>query len=119
VSALTAIGFDDAARCMAELGHPHRLQIFRILVRAGQDGLHVGAIQKELAIPKSTLAHHIAQLVNTGLMVQQRDGRIQRCRINVDRARDLMRFLVKDCCDGLPGLPEFETLVAQESKKIK
>ena len=44
-----------AARCLAELGHPHRLQIFRLLIRAGQGGLSVGEIQSELGIPKSPI----------------------------------------------------------------
>jgi DNA-binding transcriptional ArsR family regulator len=101
---LTDIAFDVAARCMAELGHPHRLQIFQLLVKAGEGGLAVGEIQKQVGIPKSTLAHHIAQLVATGLMTQERQGRIQRCRIAPERARALVTFFVNDCCEGLPGI---------------
>jgi DNA-binding transcriptional ArsR family regulator len=98
------IAFDDAARCMAELGHPHRLQIFQLLIKAGGAGLAVGEIQKALGIPKSTLAHHIAQLLAAGLMTQERQGRVQRCRIEADKARALVTFFVSDCCEGLPGL---------------
>ncbi len=83
-----AIAFEDAARCLAELGHPRRLQIFRLLIKAGESGLSVGEIQSELRIPKSTLAHHIAQLVSAGLMTQAREGRIQRCRVDAVRGRD-------------------------------
>jgi len=98
------LAFDDAARCMAELGHPHRLQIFQLLIRAGETGLAVGEIQRELGIPKSTLAHHLAQLLAAGLMTQDREGRVQRCRIAAVRARALVTFFVSDCCEGLPGL---------------
>jgi ArsR family transcriptional regulator, arsenate/arsenite/antimonite-responsive transcriptional repressor len=96
------MAFYDAARCLAELGHPHRLQIFNLLIRAGEDGLSVGEIQAAVGIP----AHHIAQLVSAGLMTQRREGRIQRCRVDAKRSRQLLRFLVTDCCGGLPDLAE-------------
>ena len=105
-SGLKTLTFEDAARCLAELGHPHRLQIFRVLIKAGEDGLPVGAIQQALGVPKSTLAHHIAQLVAAGLMTQSREGRIQRCRVDAVRGQALLNFLVSDCCDGLPDLAE-------------
>lgn len=105
-----ALIFEDAARCLAELGHPHRLQIFRLLIKAGAKGLPVGVIQNELGIPKSTLAHHIAQLVAAGLMTQSREGRIQRCRVDAIRGQDLLAFLVSDCCEGLPDLAELQRL---------
>ena len=98
------MAFEDAARCLAELGHPHRLQIFRLLIKAGGEGLSVGAIQDALGIPKSTLAHHIAQLVAAGLMTQSREGRVQRCRVDAMRGQGLLQFLVTDCCEGLPDL---------------
>ena len=104
--------FEDAARCMAELGHPHRLAIFRLLIRAGEEGLPVGAIQRELGIPKSTLAHHVAQLVTVGLMTQSREGRILRCRVDAVRGQALLDFLVGDCCEGLPDLAELQRLAS-------
>jgi DNA-binding transcriptional ArsR family regulator len=106
------ITFDEAARCLAELGHPHRLQVFRLLIRAGERGLSVGEIQEALQVPKSTLAHHVAQLVSAGLMTQQREGRVQRCRIDARRSRLLLKFLVMDCCDGLPDLAELLQAIA-------
>ena len=63
----------------------------------------VGAIRDQLDVPKSTLTHHIAQLVATGLITQTREGRIQRCRIDPDRTRLLMGFMT-DCCESLPGM---------------
>jgi ArsR family transcriptional regulator, arsenate/arsenite/antimonite-responsive transcriptional repressor len=101
-----AMPFDEAARCLAELGHPHRLQVFHLLIRAGDAGLSVGEIQGALGIPKSTLAHHIAQLVAAGLMTQRREGRVQRCKVDAEKSRQLLKFLVSDCCEGLPDLAE-------------
>jgi len=77
-----SLAFDEAARCLAELGHPHRLHVFHLLIRAGDAGLSVGEIQSVLGIPKSTLAHHISALVSAGLMAQRREGRIQRCKVD-------------------------------------
>ena len=104
------LAFDEAARCLAELGHPHRLQIFRLLIQAGEKGLPVGAVQSAVGIPKSTLAHHIAQLVAAGLVTQTREGRVQRCRVDALRSQSLLTFLVADCCEGLPDLAELQRL---------
>jgi ArsR family transcriptional regulator, arsenate/arsenite/antimonite-responsive transcriptional repressor len=103
---ISASAFDQMARCLAELGHPHRLQIFHLLIRAGETGLSVGEIQAAVGIPKSTLAHHVSQLVSAGLMTQRREGRIQRCRVDAERSRQLLKFLVADCCEGLPDLAQ-------------
>ena len=68
-----------AARCLEKLGNPTRLEIFRLLVRAGSEGLAVGEIQDHLGIPASTLSHHLAHLVHVGLVHQAREGRVLRC----------------------------------------
>jgi ArsR family transcriptional regulator len=91
---------------LAELGHPHRLHVFHLLIRAGDAGLSVGEIQSVLGIPKSTLAHHISALVSAGLMAQRREGRIQRCKVDAHRSGQLLKFLVSDCCEGLPDLEQ-------------
>ena len=101
-----SLAFDEAARCLAELGHPHRLHVFHLLIRAGDAGLSVGEIQSALGIPKSTLAHHISALVSAGLMAQRREGRIQRCKVDAQRSGQLLKFLVSDCCEGLPDLEQ-------------
>ncbi len=98
------MAFADAARCLAELGHPHRLQAFQLLVKSGQTGLSVGEIERQLKIPRSTLAHHLAQLVGVGLVSQTREGRVRRCRVEPARTRGLLQAL-GDCCEGLPDMP--------------
>src|SRR3546814_8540880 len=62
------------ARALAALGHEARLAIYRLLVRAGEEGLNVGEIAAHLKMPASTLAHHIATLVAAGLVLQERQG---------------------------------------------
>ena len=71
-----------AATALAALGHEARLRIFRLLVRAGDEGLSVGEIGTHLGVPASTLAHHLSALVTAGLVIQERQGRIIRNRID-------------------------------------
>lgn len=91
----------DAARCLSELGHPRRLQIFNLLARVGGAGCKVGEVQKALGLAKSTLSHHLAELAAAGLISQTREGRVLRCRIETERARQIQAFIAR-CCEGLP-----------------
>lgn len=89
---------EEAARHLEALGNETRLAIYRNLVQAGNKGNTVGDIRAELDIPSSTLSHHIAKLVNTGLLTQQRDSRNLVCRVDYDCMDRLMAFLVQNCC---------------------
>ena len=67
---------EEVAKALKELGHPTRLFIFKHLVKAGEQGLPVGELQKQLGIPGSTLSHHISALVSVGLVKQNRANSI-------------------------------------------
>lgn len=90
-----------AADGFSALGNPARLQIFRFLVRAGRDGVPVGAIQEHLSIPLSTLAHHLSMLVKAGLVQQQRKGRQVICYASFTQMDRLMAYLTENCCAGI------------------
>ncbi len=92
---------DHAARCLEKLGHPTRLRIVRLLVRAGADGLSVGTVQEHLGIPASTLSHHILRLVSAELIGQERRGRILRCTANYPLLDSVVALLTEECCTGL------------------
>ena len=92
---------NHAARCLEKLGNPTRLEIFRLLVKAGDEGLAVGAVQEHLGVPASTLSHHVAHLVNVGLVRQAREGRVLRCTPNFALMDQLIGFLTKESCTGL------------------
>ncbi len=96
---------DEAARCLDKLGNPTRLEIVRVLVRAGHDGLAVGEVQRHLGIPASTLSHHILHLVSAGLIRQEREGRVLRCKPDYDLLQALVDMLTEECCAGI-GAPE-------------
>ena len=85
---------DDAASRLEALGNPTRLRIYRALVRAGEPGLPVGKLQSRLAIPASTLSHHLKSLIVVGLITQERDGTTLICRTNYPVMRGTR---------GLPG----------------
>ena len=89
---------EDAAVTLKELGHPVRLTIFKLLVKAGYEGLAVGELQEELDIPNSTLSHHIAKLVSVGLIKQRRDGRTLFCIPQYNSLNELIDFLKDECC---------------------
>ncbi|MGI9538062.1 MAG: ArsR/SmtB family transcription factor [Desulfocapsaceae bacterium] len=86
-----------AGRC-AELGNITRLSIFRLLVKAGKQGLPVGKIQSSLGIPGSTLTHHIQRLVRVGLVKQRRQSRILHCEPQMTAVRELGEYLLSECC---------------------
>ena len=91
----------QAALCLEKLGHPTRLEIVRLLVRAGPEGLPVGDVRKHLGIPASTLSHHILHLTSAGLVRQQREGRVLRCTPNFQLMEELIGMLTEECCAGV------------------
>jgi DNA-binding transcriptional ArsR family regulator len=96
-----ALTSTQAAEALAALGSEARLAILRALVRAGDAGLPVGALQQRLAIAASTLSHHLRALIQAGVLEQTRDGRTLICRARYDRIQGLAAFLVSECCADL------------------
>ncbi len=91
---------EAAADRLAEMGNITRLSIFRLLVKAGPQGLSVGEIQELLEIPGSTLSHHISRLVKVGLVAQQRQSRTLYCTAEINELRELIDYLLSECCSG-------------------
>jgi ArsR family transcriptional regulator len=95
---ILSMELNDAANILAKIGNPTRLKIVRLLVRAGDDGLAVGQIQKQLNIPGSTLTHHIAHLKSAGVIRQLRQQATLICTIEFNLLRDLVDYLTEECC---------------------
>ncbi len=93
-----------AATAFAALGSEHRLTIIRRLVRAGPEGLPMGALGEDVGVTGSVLTHHLKQLVSAGLVEQQRDGRRILCSVDYDAIRGLSAFLMQECCADTGGL---------------
>jgi DNA-binding transcriptional ArsR family regulator len=97
---------DDNAALMTcyrleALGNMTRLAIFRLLVRAGDEGLAVGDIQRALAVPPSTLSHHLQRLSHVGLLSQERRGRVLICRADFAAINGVVAYLTEECCMGV------------------
>ena len=96
----------SAAPLLAELGNETRLAIVRLLVRAGEEGLTVGEVQRAVRVPASTLSHHLQRLRGVGLVTQTRRGSTLWCRARLDRIRATADFLIAECCaDARAGRP--------------
>jgi len=92
---------EKASSQLEALGNPVRLQIYRLLVRAGVEGLSVGAIQEKVGMPASTLSHHMRKLVETGLVTQERQATTLICRAHYPAMTALIGYLSDECCaDG-------------------
>jgi DNA-binding transcriptional ArsR family regulator len=89
------------ARALAALGHDARLAIFRLLVKAGAEGLRVSDIGAHLGLAPSTLAHHLSTLVDAGLMLQEKRGREVFNRVDFAAMHGLVDFLTSECCVGV------------------
>lgn len=89
---------EKAAKQLEALGNPTRLQVYRSLVRAGDDGLPVGRLQGKRGIAASTLSHHLHRLILTGLVTQERQGTTLICRAHYPAMDSLVGFLVDECC---------------------
>ncbi len=78
-TAATQLSLQDAALAFAALGSEHRLGVLQSLVRAGPDGLTVGALGQRSGVTGSTLTHHLRSLAQVGLVTQTRHGRTVHC----------------------------------------
>lgn len=92
------LDYDNAAALLSQLGNPTRLRIVRELVRVGKTGMAVGEIQKKLEIPNSTLSHHINHLRNVGLVRQERESTVLRCKVDFKAIDAIVKFLTEECC---------------------
>jgi ArsR family transcriptional regulator, arsenate/arsenite/antimonite-responsive transcriptional repressor len=96
---------ETAARRLAELGNPVRLQIVRLLVQAGRDGLAIGEVQSRMGVPASTFAFHLRGLVTAGLVDQRKEGRVVRCTPNQAAINQALDFVKENCCAGFAADP--------------
>jgi DNA-binding transcriptional ArsR family regulator len=91
---------DSAVRRLSALAQEARLDVFRLLVKAGPDGMAAGAIARALDVPANTLSAQLLILSNAGLVRARRDGRSIIYAIAYESMRDLLVFLTEDCCGG-------------------
>jgi DNA-binding transcriptional ArsR family regulator len=89
---------------LSALSHPARLAVFRHLVRVGAKGEAAGDIARTLNLPASTLSAHLAALTEARLLTATRHSRSIHYAADIDGIRDLIAWLLQDCCGGSPEL---------------
>jgi ArsR family transcriptional regulator len=98
------VALSDAIKGLSALAQESRLEVFRLLVTASPTGIAAGDIARRLHTPANTLSAQLLILSNAGLITARRDGRSIIYAANFDTVRDLLIFLVQDCCDGHPEI---------------
>ena len=94
----------EALVALSALSQETRLAIYRRLVRAGPGGETAGALAEALKTPAPTLSFHLKELERAGLIVQRRESRNLIYAARAETMRDLLAYLMKDCCQGRPEI---------------
>lgn len=107
-----------AVRCFQAIGQAHRLEMFRQLAKVGDAGMTAGLIAEVLNLAPSQVSFHLKELEASKLCFADREGRFIRYRIEAGAIRDLLDFLLADCCQGRRDLcsPVLQQLEQEYSK---
>lgn len=93
----------NAVAALAALAQDNRLDVFRLLVQAGPEGMSAGAVASTLNLPPNTLTFHFDRLRMAGLVAVRRDGRSMIYAAQYDHMNALLGFLTENCCQGMPA----------------
>jgi DNA-binding transcriptional ArsR family regulator len=91
-----------AIKRLSALAQDSRLAVFRLLVKAGPEGVAAGEIARQLKITANTLSTHLGILANADLVTSRREGRSIIYAADYDSMSDLLLYLMEDCCQGRP-----------------
>jgi len=94
----------DAVRRLSALSQESRLEVFRLLVKAGPDGLAAGRIARRLKTAPNTMSAQLLILSNAGLVRARREGRSILYSANFEAMGELLLYLTEDCCGGVPDV---------------
>jgi ArsR family transcriptional regulator len=92
----------DAVAALAALAQDNRLDVFRLLVQAGPDGMPAGEIATALKLAPNTLTFHFDRLRVAGLVTVRRDGRSMIYAARFETMNTLLGYLTANCCQGAP-----------------
>jgi DNA-binding transcriptional ArsR family regulator len=89
-------------KALCALAQINRLNVFRLLVVAGQDGMYPSDMAVALGVPSNSLSFHLKELLHCELVSQEREGRNLRYRANMSQMQNLLVYLTDECCQGQP-----------------
>jgi ArsR family transcriptional regulator, arsenate/arsenite/antimonite-responsive transcriptional repressor len=90
----------DALSALAALAQESRLDVFRLLVQAGAEGMPAGQIGERLGLPSATLSFHLSHLKHSGLVKYRRESRSLIYTADYAAMNDLLAYLTENCCQG-------------------
>src|SRR5713101_4067037 len=93
----------EAVAALSALAQDNRLDVFRLLVQAGPEGMPAGAVATALGLAPNTLTFHFDRLRTAGLVAVRREGRSMIYAARFDTMSELLSFLTENCCAGAPG----------------
>jgi ArsR family transcriptional regulator len=93
----------DAIAALSALAQDSRLDAFRLLVQAGEEGMPAGQIGERLGLPSATLSFHLNQLRQAGLVTFRREGRSLIYLAEYPAMNALLGYLTENCCRGDPA----------------
>jgi len=91
---------------LSALAQDSRLKVFRLLIQCGPEGMAVGDIARKMKVPQNTLSSHLGVLSRASLVKARKESRSVIYSVDLKGTRDLLTFLVKDCCRGRPEVCE-------------
>ena len=95
---------NNALDAFAALSQSTRLDVFRLLIKAGDEGMLAGDISDTLGVRQNTMSTNLSILARAGLIRNERQGRSIRYFADMDGMRGLLAFLMEECCGGQPEL---------------
>ena len=108
----------DAVTALAALAQDNRLDVFRLLVQAGPDGMPAGAVADALDLAPNTLTFHFDRLRMAGLVNVRREGRSMIYAAQFDTMNALLGFLTENCCGGVSCAPAVACKPARKRARI-
>jgi DNA-binding transcriptional ArsR family regulator len=108
----------EAVAALAALAQDNRLDVFRLLVQAGPEGMPNGAVATALDLAPNTLTFHFDRLRTAGLVTVRREGRSMIYAAHFATMNALLGFLTENCCGGAPCTPAVECKPARKRTKV-
>jgi len=111
----------DVIAALAALAQDNRLDVFRLLVVAGKQGVPAGGIAEALGMPPNTLSFHLDRLRQAGLITVRREGRSLIYSARYETMNALLGYLTENCCQGVAGAcaPQVRRATASARRKAK
>jgi len=108
----------DAVTALAALAQDNRLDVFRLLVQAGPEGMPAGAVAEALDLAPNTLTFHFDRLRVASLVTVRREGRSMIYAARFETMNDLLGFLTDNCCGGVPCTPAVACKPARKRTRV-